>query len=415
MLNQNTIRGEVYSGLADAVAANIDASLESLGQRIILPSSFSGSTHQMQQLLQDALAINRFFKGADLFLTMTANPAWPEIQNELLPGQTTADHPDLVVHTFYAKQKQLIKDIEDGIFGKALAYVFVIEFQKRGLPHMHCIIFLDQDSKIRTPEQINTLLSSEFPVNNPELLELVKKYMVHKPCGAENNNPKAPCIQNGKCSKNFPKPFRDQTTISEDAYASTRHWNTGQTHQVRGKQVNNRWVVTYCTYLIWKYHCHINLESITSIKAIKYIYKYVYKDHDHITMQFSTCNNEVKQYLDARYVSACESVWCLFHFLMHCAFPNVVHLQVHLPGQQYVTWNENGQQTIQEVADNAAECDTTLTGYFKANKQYPELAQNVSYQDFPSKFVWVQRTHKWKPRQRGFAIRKDVLCSAHCQ
>jgi hypothetical protein len=404
MLNQNTIRGEVYSGLADAVAANIDASLESLGQRIILPSSFSGSTRQMQQLLQDALAINRFFKGADLFLTMTANPAWPEIQNELLPGQTAADRPDLVVRAFYAKQKQLIKDIEDGIFGKALAYVFVIEFQKRGLPHMHCIIFLDQDAKIRTPEQIDTLLSSEFPVDNPELLELVKKYMVHKPCSAENNNPKAPCLQNGKCSKNFPKPFRDQTTISEDAYASTRRRDTGQTHQVRGKQVDNRWVVTYCAYLIWKYRCHINLESIASIKAIKYIYKYVYKGHDRITMQFGTCNDEVKQYLDARYVSACESIWRLFHFLMHCAFPNVVRLQVHLPGQQYVTWNENGQQTIQEVADNAAERDTTLTGYFKANQQYPELAQNVSYQDFPSKFVWVQRTRKWKPRQRGFAI-----------
>jgi hypothetical protein len=94
MMNQDTIRGEVYSGLADAVAANIDANPESLGWRIILPSSFAGSTRHMQQLLQDALAINRFYKGADLFLTMTANPAWPEIQNELLPGQTAADRPD---------------------------------------------------------------------------------------------------------------------------------------------------------------------------------------------------------------------------------------------------------------------------------------------------------------------------------
>jgi hypothetical protein len=235
---------------------------------------------------------------------MTANPAWPEIQNKLFPGQTAADRPDLVICTFYAKQEQLIKDIEDGIFGKALTYVFVIEFQKCGLSHMHYIIFLDQDSKIRTPEQIDTLLSSKFSVNNPELLELVKRYMVYKPCGAENNNPKAPCIQNSKCSKNFPKPFRDQTTISKDAYASTRRRDTGWTHQVRGKQVNNHWVVTYCVYLIWKYCCHINLESIASIKAIKYIYKYVYKGHDRITMQFGTCNNEVKQYLDACYISA---------------------------------------------------------------------------------------------------------------
>jgi hypothetical protein len=130
----------------------------------------------------------------------------------------------------------------------------------------------------------------------------------------------------------------------------------------------------------------------------------VYKGHDRITMQFGTCNNEVKQYLDARYVSACESVWRLFHFLMHCASPNVVRLQVHLPGQHYVTWNQNGQQTIQEVVHNAAEHDTTLTAFFKANQEYPELANNVLYQDFPSKFVSDHKTCKWKPRQRGFAI-----------
>jgi hypothetical protein len=150
IMNQNTIRGEVYAGLADAVAANVDANAESLGQRIILPSSFSGSTRHMQQLLQDAMAINRYFKGGDLFMTITANPKWPEIVNELGPGQTAADRPDVVVRAFFAKQKQIIKDIEAGIFGNALGHVFTIEYQKRGLPHMHCIIFLHPDSKLRT-------------------------------------------------------------------------------------------------------------------------------------------------------------------------------------------------------------------------------------------------------------------------
>jgi PIF1-like helicase/Helicase len=221
-----------------------------------------------------------------------------------------------------------------------------------------------------------------------------------------DENPNAPCMQNGRCTKNFPKPFRDQTSISEDSYASTRRRDTGRTHQVRGKQVGNRWVVTYCAYLIWKYRCHINIESIASIKAVKYIYKYVYKGHDRITMQFGTCNNEVKQYLDARYISSCESIWRLFHFLMHCASPNVVRLQVHLPGQQYVTWNQNGQQTMQEIVQHAAERDTTLTAFFKANQEYPEIANNLLYQDFPSKFTSQPKTLKWKPRQRGFAIRR---------
>jgi hypothetical protein len=46
---------------------------------------------------------------------------------------------------------------------------------------MHCIIFLHPDSKLRTPEQIDSLLSSEFPEDNPELLEKIKKFMVHSP------------------------------------------------------------------------------------------------------------------------------------------------------------------------------------------------------------------------------------------
>lgn len=49
----------------------------------------------MQQILQDALAIDCHYNSGNLFLTMTANPAWPEIHNALEPGQNPADCPDL--------------------------------------------------------------------------------------------------------------------------------------------------------------------------------------------------------------------------------------------------------------------------------------------------------------------------------
>ena len=42
----------------------------------------------MQQHCQDAYAINHYYGGGDLFITMTANPAWPEIQSALLYDQT---------------------------------------------------------------------------------------------------------------------------------------------------------------------------------------------------------------------------------------------------------------------------------------------------------------------------------------
>ena len=72
--NQKKIRADTYQGLTDAVTADPNANVQNIGQRLILPSSFSGSSRNMIQHCQDALAINRKFKGADFFLTMTANP-----------------------------------------------------------------------------------------------------------------------------------------------------------------------------------------------------------------------------------------------------------------------------------------------------------------------------------------------------
>ena len=84
------------------------------------------------------------------------------------------------------------------------------------------IIFLHPDSKLYTPEDIDTLLSAEFPdeEEEPELFELVKKFMVYTPCGAED--PNAPCMHDGKCSKGFLKPFREQTTVNGDSYSNLR-------------------------------------------------------------------------------------------------------------------------------------------------------------------------------------------------
>ena len=405
---QDDLRADLYQGLVDSVAANADGSVHELGKRIILPSSFVGGTRNMQQHCQDALAINRYFGGGDLFVTMTANPKWPEISDNLLYGQTTSDRPDLVVRVFHAKLRSLIDDIKDGVFGDMAGYLYTIEFQKRGLPHAHIIIFLKPHAKLRTPDQIDSLMSSEFPCFDDQLLALIQQFMVHTPCNRRNS--KAPCLVNGTCSKGFPKPFRESTSVSEDSYACTRRSDTGQTYTVKGHQVDNRWVVCHSRYLIWKYRCHINIESIASVKAVKYIYKYVYKGHDRTTMEFGTCENEIKQYLDARYVSSCEAIWRLYFFEMHERQPSVMHLQVHLPDEQTVVYNPNRVFTRQQVLANARKHDTTLMGWFKANAGIGLAGANLEdirstlYQDFPSKMVWKTDTHRWQVRSRGFQI-----------
>ena len=76
----------MYSGLRDVAIGDHDENinLADHGTRIILPSSHMGSDRYMGQLFQDSMAICRTFQKPDLFITMTANPNWPEIQDALL-------------------------------------------------------------------------------------------------------------------------------------------------------------------------------------------------------------------------------------------------------------------------------------------------------------------------------------------
>ena len=208
---------------------------------------------------------------------------------------------------------------------------------------------------------------------------------------------------NGKCSKGFPKQFRQDTVITEDSYACTRRHKTGRSVQVGSKQADNRWVVCHSKYLLWKYRCHINVESISSVKAIKYIYKYVYKGHDRITMEFGTCTDEIKQYMDARYVSSCEALWRMYMFEMQEHTPPIVRLQVHLPDEQSVVLNP-ATGNLQNVVDQQANVDTTLTGWFKFNAQHNEF-HHLLYQDFPSELVWNKKDHIWTVRRQDtFAL-----------
>ena len=68
-----------------------------------------------------------------------------------------------------------------------------------------------------TTDQYDQFVSAEIPsAKNPVLRELVLKHMVHGPCGALN--PSSPCMENGACSKGFPKKFSPVTVESDESY-----------------------------------------------------------------------------------------------------------------------------------------------------------------------------------------------------
>lgn len=200
-LNQKKLRAEQYIHLKDAIST--DKSTKKMGQMVILPSTHTGSPRQMHEHAQDGLTYARKFGCADLFITFTCNPNWPEIKKLLIPGQSPSDRHDIIARVFKQKLMILMKLItKHQIYGNVRCWMYTIEWQKRGLPHAHILIWLEE--KIR-PNHINSVVSAEIPDPKIDLIlyDIVCKHMIHGPCGSINN--KSPCMKKGFCTRKYPK------------------------------------------------------------------------------------------------------------------------------------------------------------------------------------------------------------------
>ena len=71
-------------------------------------------------------------------------------------------------------------------------------------------------------------------------------------------------------------------------------------------KLDNRWVVPYNPYLLLKYNAHINVEIFSTVSAVKYLYKYVYRGHDRAIIELQSSDHtdkprqvdEVSNYLE---------------------------------------------------------------------------------------------------------------------
>jgi hypothetical protein len=249
------LRAALYSGLEDAVGhGERDVDLHDIGHRVVLPSSYTGGPRYMNQRFQDAIALARYYHGFDLFITFTTNTQWPEITNALLPRQVAADRPELTVRVFNMYKTSLINELtKDHVFGTPLGIVHTIEFQKRGLPHMHLLLSLAPQFRSTTPAQVDTIVSATWPdrEREPRLFKIVKRSMVHGPCGRWK--PDAPCMKDGKCSKGFPKPFQEETVMTRNGYPVYARPNDGRAYEVRNFVADNRWIVPYNPHFLSRY------------------------------------------------------------------------------------------------------------------------------------------------------------------
>ncbi|XP_068342953.1 uncharacterized protein [Pyrus communis] len=403
--NQDSFRTEGLKGIHEALKAG-NATSSSVGKRVILPTSFTSSVRYMINNYQDAMAICRHLGNPDLFITFTCNAKWPEIIEDLRdkPGCKAEDRPDLISRIFKAKLDHLIKYLKSGKpFGDVESVIYTVEFQKRGLPHCHILLWVNQHYKCHSPYDVDSIISAELPDEERDKAgyDAVSQYMIHGPCGVANQF--SPCMKENKCSKKFPKSFTSETTFSTEGFVAYKRRDIQNLFVLKnGIKLDNTFVVPYNRELLLKYQAHINVESCCQSTLIKYLFKYITKGVDRTRAVFEDDEfDEVVAYLNCRYLCPYEAVWRLLQFHIHFREPSVERLSVHLPSDQNVLFRETDD--LNHVVNHPNLESTMLTQWFQTNVQDPD-ARMLAYVEFPTKYVWKNDEKQWTRRKRGRSL-----------
>ncbi|XP_019195835.1 PREDICTED: uncharacterized protein LOC109189678 [Ipomoea nil] len=356
----------------------------SIGERDIIVQSKGGHLQRISELNPSYLPLQYpilFPYGEDGYREDIAFANWPEVQRFLKDQRLKPeDRPDIICRLFKIKLDALIADCrKNKLFGPVAGVIYTIEFQKRGLPHAHLLLFLEKSKEVRQVLTLDNIICAEIPDEK-------------------------------KDAEYYQARFVESSTFDEDGYPVYRRRDNGSVVTKNGIALDNRYVVPHNRYLLLKYKAHINVEWCNQSRSIKYLFKYVNKGHDRVTAEFYKTGNddengkaidEINIYYDCRYISPCEAAWRLFGFDIQLRAPSVERLSFHLPNQQSVIFADD--DAVENIVNRPTIAQSMFLEWFEVNKTYPD-ARELTYVEMPTRFVWKKDLRKWQPRKKGFRI-----------
>nr|KAJ0200924.1 hypothetical protein LSAT_V11C600309890 [Lactuca sativa] len=303
----------------------------------------------------------------DIFLTMTCNPNWKEILDELLPKTNSSRS----TRSYYKKDLK-VQLLKRNITGE----VYVVDFQKRGLRHAHFLVITRHAHKMTNPDNYNKIVYAEIPdpIKYLPMHDLVKNHMIHYPCGSLRE--KSPCMEGvpKKCRFRYARKFNDKTSQGEDSYPLYRRKNNGIKMNISNTKLGSS----------------IQPEvGLFDIKSVKYIFKYLYKGHDkqviHIDQDIENdMITEIRKFQDARYVCPPEMMWRIFSFPLFQIHPCLVRFKYG--------------DRLEDIVEREKDKNSMLTTFFEKNKE-DSNARKYIYKDFPNHFTWNTSTHCCSPQK----------------
>ena len=314
----------------------------STSQKSFLSQSMHGSRRHLRSLAKNALALVSEFGRPSLFITLTCNPYWSEIIEQLLPGQTAFDRGDVVCQVFYRKLEAVLTNIRSGkyfpVYGtrnqfhKIKFEVRVIEYQRRGLPHVHLVLKFEEnssmpryDDKVALATWIDHHITAVYPTTaddeeplepneayeeDVEYAEMVKGHMMHK-CFAESNGG---CKNDkGICSKGY-----DKNVVSNTTSFDIKGFPLYKRPTIKSLQV-----VPHNRALLKQWNGHANVEFAGSTYTVIYLYKYLFKGSKKVKLRLTNAddikdNDEIRLYVRGRYLCSMD---CFWRVLGHETYP----------------------------------------------------------------------------------------------
>lgn len=405
-----------------------------IGRHIPLPGNFTGSSRYNAHIFHNTCALFNAVEPPRFFITFTGNPNWPEIRDNLRPGQTAYDNAALITRVFHEKAALFMQAIKEGVMGRPLAWAYHVEFQKRGMPHLH--LLLATEVKITTSDELDQYICAQLPEvpekDDPEydtkmrLYNCVVHFQIHGPCERPSGAEPFPCRvdqqkvekNKGKCDKWYPKDFHDLSSMQNQGYAEPKRPHNGRQH-VFGEGPNrriatNQHVVPYNPYLLTLIDAHCNVEHVNAPhSAMIYLFKYINKGTDQAIVKFreeqikraiaanqpEVVIDECTEYQQMRFMTSCEAAYRLFGYPLWDMSHTVFELKVHEPGKEYVVIDE-GEDEAARARQRRRVYTSQLTAYFRLCATDPRL-NNLSYIDVPGKFTWDTQTFQWKERRNA--------------
>nr|GEX50000.1 hypothetical protein [Tanacetum cinerariifolium] len=220
----------------------------------------------------------------------------------------------------------------------------------------------EKESKLRCDKYSNIRQNVTEGITDPALLGKPVVLSSSFTGGPSEDDATQVCIADEKCTKHFPKKFTQRSSVDLEGYPVIED------------------VITEDMWRSVKDNCITVMSSLNKLKKVV---------------------DEIKAFYDCMYLSACEAPWRIFGFETHYRTPSVRRLSFHLPGEQTVLYDENSD--LETVMHKPSVSQSMLEGWMKMNEPFSK-ARELTYAEFPKKYVWNAPKRIWTLRKQGRSI-----------